>query len=258
MRFKFKIFLAGSTTLDNERSIVRNAITKWNATEELNHKRRAVNVTVYTYENFPNVIQADIGNEPYNKFIENEADLALFILSGTIGDKTELEFNIAYDGLHKSKKHPLLLVLSNSNVMDNRIISIKNKLAGDGKYYREYDRKEELDYIVSDELNKIISMLKKRERNVLLKKKIKKIGIIFVAILLLILLMLFILFIYKYPKKKAERIARGAIEYCNEKSGEYKCLDTLLYSKAALEDAGFLPNDPIMIEITNLINLNKN
>ena len=246
---KYKIFLAGSTELDEERSIVRNAISSWNATEEHQLGSQAPNVTVYTYHNFPNLVDVTIGNEPYNIFIRDKADLAIFILSGTIGDKTEMEFNIAYNGLINSKRHPLLLVLSEKKAMDEKIVRIREKLKGDGKYYREYERKEEIGIIISDELTKFIAI--KRQKKVLVHNKIIKQIVIVIAVVLLVSSLVF--FLYDYPKKNAIREAKGAISYCDESPG-YKCIDTLYKSKEKLENVGFSSDDPIMIEISNRIN----
>lgn len=158
---EYKVFLAGSTTLDTERSIIRNAISKWNATESLKEYMSSTRFTVLTYHNFSGVINDKSGNADYNDYIKNEADLVIFLLAGSIGPKTREEFNIAYSELKRTHTHPLIFVLSQKGNTDSSVEEIKKTLRDDEKYYLEYNIPEDLDYIIQNELQKIANTCSK-------------------------------------------------------------------------------------------------
>ena len=171
-RHFINVFLAGSTSLDRERTIVRNAFAKWNGDQLVKKENTIYQFTVLTYENFSGVINSETGNKDYNDFIRDSADLVVFILSGSIGIKTKEEFDIAYAGLKSSKTHPYIIVLSLKNSDDPIINEIKSSLEKDEKYYIEYGDVKELDSIIRIELAKFVGSIKKKKSKVR-KEKIK-------------------------------------------------------------------------------------
>lgn len=94
-----KVFIAGAKKLNAERALLR---------EQLSKVANAKNMDIrsLTFEDFATSLtgrnrgrQAD-----YNKFIEEEANIVVFIFDSTAGEITEEEFNVAYNSLIKSGK----------------------------------------------------------------------------------------------------------------------------------------------------------
>ena len=107
-----------------------------------------------TFEDFATSLTGrDKGRQAdYNKFIEEEADIVVFIFDSTVGEITEEEFNVAYNSLIKSgspnifvyvRKHNRILEL----IMNRRLRDIKKKLFNyHQEYYVEYNNHDELRY----------------------------------------------------------------------------------------------------------------
>ena len=106
-----KVFIAGAKKLNAERALLREQFSK-----VANAKN--MDIRSLTFEDFATSLtgrnrgrQAD-----YNKFIEEEANIVVFIFDSAAGEITEEEFNIAYNSLIKSGAPNIFVSLvSNKN-----------------------------------------------------------------------------------------------------------------------------------------------
>lgn len=98
---KIHIFVAGAKDLKLQRTALKALGNDINA--EFEHSGNDTSLSIRTYENFGE------NQEEYNTYIQDKADLIIFVLEGKIGPYTEKEFLVAYQQL-KLKKHPQILV----------------------------------------------------------------------------------------------------------------------------------------------------
>lgn len=94
------IFVAGAKDLKQQRTALKALGNDLNA--EYEHSGIDANLSIRTYENFGE------NQEEYNKFIQEKADLIIFVLEGKIGPYTEKEFLLAYQQLQQ-KNHPKIM-----------------------------------------------------------------------------------------------------------------------------------------------------
>ncbi len=145
-----KIFIAGAKKLKEERSLLREELSK---VENANN----LDIRALTFEDFATSLTGeDRGRQAdYNKFIEKEANVVIFIFDSTAGEITEEEFDIAYNSL-KENRHPDIFVyvrkrspFSFLNIFgDRRLQNIKNKIfAYQKEYYIEYENLDNLRYL---------------------------------------------------------------------------------------------------------------
>ncbi|MGM9846322.1 MAG: hypothetical protein ACI31F_00040 [Muribaculaceae bacterium] len=133
---KIRVFIAGSTTLKEERNIFKIIASDLN--NEFEHM--GIVFKIKSYES--------VGNqqEDYNEFIRNKADLIIFVLNGSIGKTTEEEFRIATDSMHKTG-YPKILAFYRTLIGEDT--TEKSYLRGilmgcTGQYLSEYETKEDL------------------------------------------------------------------------------------------------------------------
>ncbi len=91
------IFIAGSTRLKKERSILKAMASDLN--DELHEKKKNVTLRMRSHDN------AEDSQNAYNRIISDEADIVFFIIDGKTGDKTREELNLAIESF-KSKGRP--------------------------------------------------------------------------------------------------------------------------------------------------------
>lgn len=130
-----KCFIAGSTSLDNERNTLRAAIAQthntWNA--------RNTEILSFTFEDFARHVVDGGQQNHYDKFLREEADLAVFLISGHVGDITLREFNYALES-YQNKKRPQILILNNAEATSNASIDAMKQTALDhNQYWVNYD-----------------------------------------------------------------------------------------------------------------------
>lgn len=88
----------------------------------------------------------------YNKFIEEEANIVVFIFDSTAGEITEEEFNVAYNSLIKSGSPNIFVYVRKRNFifeffMNRRLRDIKKKVFNyHQEYYVEYSNHDDLRY----------------------------------------------------------------------------------------------------------------
>lgn len=159
-----KVFIAGAKRLKQERSLLIEELSKVENSHNLN-------IRSYTFENFASSLTGeDRGRQAdYNKFIETEANVVIFIFDSTAGEITEEEFDIAYNSL-KENKHPDIFVYVRkrgpfslrSIFGDQRLKNIKNKIfAYQKEYYIEYENLENLRYLFHRDM---VSYFRKKEK----------------------------------------------------------------------------------------------
>ncbi len=161
-----KIFIAGAKRLKKERSLLREELSKVENTHNLD-------IRSLTFEDFATSLTGkDRGRQvDYNNFIENEANVVIFIFDSTVGEITEEEFDVAYNSL-KENKHPDIFVyvrersaFSLQNIfVDQKLEKIKNKIfAYQKEYYIEYKDLSDLRYIFYRDMVKYF--IKQKENN---------------------------------------------------------------------------------------------
>lgn len=142
-----KVFIAGAKKLNIERTLLREQLSKVANTKNMD-------IRSLTFEDFATSLtgrergrQAD-----YNKFIEQEADIVIFIFDTTAGEITEEEFNIAYNSFINTGSPNIFVYVRKRNrifdlFMDKRLRNIKNKVFSyHQEYYIEYRNHDELRY----------------------------------------------------------------------------------------------------------------
>ena len=113
-----------------------------------------IDIRSLTFEDFATSLTGrDRGRQAdYNKFIEEEADIVVFILDSTAGEITEEEFNVAYNSLIKSGTPNIFVYIRKRNrifelFMNRRLRDIKKKVFNyHQEYYVEYRNHDELRY----------------------------------------------------------------------------------------------------------------
>ena len=180
---RFKVFIAGSTTeVAEERSIINDAITEWNSSQEISKGSRAIEYKPYSFKSFPNIIDPMTGNYKYNEFIRDECDLIVFIIAGDVQDKTKEEFDVAYGSLHGQRQAPRILVFCKKGIQQTDNVShIRNKLYQDEKYWINYDNPKVLSFLIKEQLT-IIPPYQKPRKKIALSMKVLS-GILALALL---------------------------------------------------------------------------
>lgn len=153
---EYKIFIAGSKSLDVERDACRSECSKlqnsWGT------------ILTRTFEDFSETISENGHQNDYNNFIKNEADLVIFVFSGSVGSITRTEYDQAYKSF-KKYKHPKIIVYFDKRNSDNDdIVNLKKELSESNQYYQEYEDINELKSKVHDHINKIL-IEKNRQEN---------------------------------------------------------------------------------------------
>lgn len=91
-----KIFLAGAKNLQEERTRLKalaNALSF-----KYGREGKAVSINMSSYEDFGD------RQSTYDSFIQNEADMVIFLFGPRIGEKTEAEIRLAYDTLRLKRR----------------------------------------------------------------------------------------------------------------------------------------------------------
>lgn len=171
----YKIFVAGSKDLDKERDACRSVCNmlqnQWGT------------ITTKTFEDFDETVSDQGHQKEYNEFIENEADLVIFLFSSSVGSITRDEFEHAYRSF-KEKKHPKIIVYFDKRNSDNKdVLKFKRELAADDQYYQEYESIDELKLKVEKHINKLLGA---KQRNASWSGKFFGVPALFVGVWLLL------------------------------------------------------------------------
>lgn len=142
-----KVFIAGAKKLNGERALLREQLSKVANTKNMD-------IRSLTFEDFATSLTGrDRGRQAdYNKFIEEEADIVVFIFDSTAGEITEEEFNVAYNSLIKSGTPNIFVYIRKRNrifelFLNRRLRDIKKRVFNyHQEYYVEYRNHDELRY----------------------------------------------------------------------------------------------------------------
>ena len=144
-----KCFIAGSKTLQTERDALR-AVTcvmynKWDS--------KNFRILSYTFEDFKKEHTLVPPQELYNKFIEEEADWALFIIDGEVGGITANEYRVAMDSFKKNGKPKILALAKVGSENNEKVTEIRDEINKEHQYWTDYTDIVSLKYIFESTLN---------------------------------------------------------------------------------------------------------
>lgn len=172
---KTNIFLGGGVALlegnEGYRPMVIAPILS-----KLNSRRNArCFYIVKTFADLQNEYAPKGQQEHYNRYVRQEADIAIFIFDGKIGDKTKEEVENACNSFDRNM-HPTIYFYG-TNIDDND--SIVKYLNSKKQYYRYFSNKEELKQLIYEQLSlldlnpisdifrKCIEIIKKYKNNII-------------------------------------------------------------------------------------------
>lgn len=144
-----KCFIAGSKTLQQERDALR-AVTcvmynKWDS--------KNFRILSYTFEDFKKEHTLVPPQELYNKFIEEEADWALFIIDGEIGGITVNEYRVAMDSFKRNGRPKILALAKVGSENNEKVSEIRDEINKEHQYWTDYTDIVSLKYIFESTLN---------------------------------------------------------------------------------------------------------
>lgn len=151
-RQELKCFIAGSKSMiaerDKMRAVVSNMYVNW--------KSRNMLIEVYSFDNFQHTM-SEIGHqEEYNQFIQNKADLVLFLFDTSVGDITLQELDIAiktYKSSERPKRPKIIIYVKKYNDTTEVIDSLKERLKKEDMYWVDYETIEDLGLAFEKDLN---------------------------------------------------------------------------------------------------------
>lgn len=199
---KINIFVAGAQKLENERNYIKILANDLN--QNASNKGYNVCIIIHSCEYFNDK------QDEYNQFIEQDADIVIFVLDGCIGEKTEEEFMKATEARHKFKRPEIMVFLKEPVDNDTEDMGrIKGLLAGrlGTQYYITYNSLEELKTKASDRITRYIDTLSTHTDKLVKKRSIDKKWQ--TPILLSVIVILAGLLCYKVLKKDVLLIFAG-------------------------------------------------
>lgn len=145
MNGKLRIFVAGAKNLKTERDSIKALANDLNS----RYISKGISVIAHSYEHFEDDQQV------YNDFIENKADIIIFIIDKMLGDKTKEELFVATNSYNKTN-HPKVMVFMREQG-DNVPVEAQEaqKIVGERlghKYYIEYREISDLKYLAKDRI----------------------------------------------------------------------------------------------------------
>lgn len=146
-----RCFMAGSTSLEQERNAFRAVVSK------ADNKWETYNLKSYDYQDFSRSYQKIAHQETYNEFIVEQTDFMVFILTGKIGSKTREELEVAamsYD----SSGHPQIFIYVQKNAYEKGVWDdgVKEWIDEKQLYVVKYETLHDLQHAISEDLNDYI------------------------------------------------------------------------------------------------------
>ncbi len=154
---KFKCFIAGSLALSTERNALIATVSKMYNRWESERFR----ITSYTFEDFNRDVVPEGQQKLYDKFIENEADWCVFIISNGIGEKTLNEYKVAMSSLKKYGHPKILFLASKEPTKDETLSVIKKEIMDANQYWNTCNNLEHMQSIFRDCLEWDVTLLSK-------------------------------------------------------------------------------------------------
>lgn len=116
---------------------------------KLNSRRSARRFyIVKTYADLINEYAPEGQQEHYNRYVRQEADIAIFIFDGKVGDKTKEEIENACNSFDKNE-HPTIFFYGINLKDEDEVVKYLNSKK---QYYRHFSSKEELKQLVYEHL----------------------------------------------------------------------------------------------------------
>lgn len=151
-RNELKCFIAGSKTLVRERvvmrSVVSNMYVKW--------KSQNLLIEAYSFDNFPHTVSDSGHQEEYNQFIDNEADLVLFLFDRKVGENTLKELEIALTSYRQEKRPKIIIYVKNGGKKCEEISVLKERLLKEDIYWEDYSSMDKLAVVFEKDLNDLV------------------------------------------------------------------------------------------------------
>lgn len=147
-KIEYKCFIAGATTITEERDAVRaslsQVVNRWGSLDII--------LSSYTFEDFDNNHQQQMR---YYKFIQNEADCVIVIITDGIGPQTIGEYRLAVSTLQKTKKRPKVVVYADEKSKnDPDVVEFKKEVENNKTYWVSYTSLNELKEKIQNEMTK--------------------------------------------------------------------------------------------------------
>ena len=154
---KFKCFIAGSLALSIERNALIATVSKMYNRWESERFR----ITSYTFEDFNRDVVPGGQQMLYDKFIENDADWCIFIISNGIGEKTLNEYKVAMNSLKKYGHPKILFLASTEQTKDETLSIIKKEIMDANQYWNTCNNIEHMQSIFRDCIEWDVTLLSK-------------------------------------------------------------------------------------------------
>lgn len=156
---RINCFIAGSTALQAERDALRATISlvcnRW--------KEKNFQIFSFTYEDFERKFAPNGQQSLYDYFIENEANVAVFLIKGEIGDFTITEFNKAYKSFKDSNRPSIIVYYDRSSELNLSALELKKRVQSIGQYWVDYNTLNEMKYHFQEVLSTDLWTLYEKE-----------------------------------------------------------------------------------------------
>lgn len=138
---KYRCFIAGSTSITNERNAARAVLSiLYNQYEKYDFY-----ITAHTYEDFNNKHKIDGHQYDYDTFIMEKADCTIFIICNQVGDKTLKEYDLAIaTNENTNSKRPAIFVYNDLSCVndvskqDPSVFEFRKLVDSKKAYWRDY------------------------------------------------------------------------------------------------------------------------
>lgn len=146
-----RCFMAGSTSLEQERNAFRAVVSK------ADNKWETYNIKSYDYQDFSRSYQKIAHQATYNEFIADRTDYMVLVLTGKIGSKTREELEVAAKS-YESSGHPQIFIYVQKDAFERGVWDdgVKEWIDEKQLYVVKYDNLHDLQHAISEDLNDYI------------------------------------------------------------------------------------------------------
>lgn len=146
-----RCFMAGSTSLDQERNAFRAVVSK------ADNKWETYNIKSYDYQDFSRSYQKIAHQATYNEFIAEVTDFMVFIITDKMGSKTREELEVVANSYDMSG-HPQIFIYVQKNAYekDEWDNGVKGWVDEKQLYVVKYETLKDLQHAISEDLNNYI------------------------------------------------------------------------------------------------------
>lgn len=146
-----RCFMAGSTSLEQERNAFRAIVSK------ADNKWETYNIKSYDYQDFSRSYQKTSHQATYNEFIVEYTDFMAFVLTGEMGSMTREELEVAAKS-YDSSGHPQIFIYVQKDAFEKGVWceGVKEWIDDMQLYVVKYDTLHDLQHAISEDLNDYI------------------------------------------------------------------------------------------------------